>query len=54
MFVTSRRVCEETFNKTVVDQDKHWDSVVVSCFCEELVAEAGDNSGTHGKVNVRC
>jgi hypothetical protein len=24
MFVTSRRVCEESFNKTVVDQDNSW------------------------------
>jgi hypothetical protein len=28
-------------------------SVVVSCCCEKLVAEAGESSGTKGKGNVR-
>lgn len=28
-------------------------SIVVGCCCEDLVAEAGDSSGTHRKFNVR-
>jgi hypothetical protein len=30
-----------------------WGSVVVSCYCQNLVTEAGDSSGTLRKTNVR-
>jgi hypothetical protein len=37
----------------VSELDTCWGSVVVSCCCEKLVAEAGDSSGTQRKGNVR-
>jgi hypothetical protein len=33
--------------------DNSWGSVVVSCWCEKLAAEAGDRSGTQRKWKVR-
>jgi hypothetical protein len=32
--------------------DDRWGSVVVSCCCEKVVAEAGDNPGTQRQGNV--
>jgi hypothetical protein len=37
----------------VSELKNYWGSVVVSCFCENVVAEAGDSSGTQRKGNVR-
>jgi hypothetical protein len=31
-----------------------WDTVMMSCSCEKLVAEARDSSGTQGKGNILC
>jgi hypothetical protein len=35
------------------ESDNRLGSVFVSCFCEKLVAEVGDSSGTQTKWNVR-
>jgi hypothetical protein len=37
----------------VSERDNCWGSVVVSCRCEKLVAEAGDSSETQRKGKVR-
>jgi hypothetical protein len=37
----------------VSKSDNLWGSVIVSYCCEELVAEAGDNSVTQSKGNFR-
>jgi hypothetical protein len=37
----------------VSELEDSWGSVLVSHSCENLVAEAGDNSGTQSKGNVR-
>jgi hypothetical protein len=40
------------FNGDFVDNRS--DSVVASCCCQKLVAEAGDSLETQGKVKVCC
>jgi hypothetical protein len=39
--------------QSVSQSDDCCGSIVVSCCCEELVAEVGDRSGTQRKGNVR-
>jgi hypothetical protein len=43
----------ELVSEWVSGLDNRWGSVVVSCFCKKLVAEAGDSSGTQRKVIIR-
>jgi hypothetical protein len=38
---------------SVSELDNRFGSVVVNCCCKKLVAEAGANSGTQKKGNVR-
>jgi hypothetical protein len=39
--------------RSCIELDNCWGSVVATCCCEKLVAEAGDILGTQGKGNVR-
>jgi hypothetical protein len=41
-------------SQSINQSDDCWVSVFVSCYCEKLVAVAGDNSGTQRKQNVHC
>jgi hypothetical protein len=47
-------VCEDIVGELVSESDNSWGSVIVSCCCEKLVAEAGDCLETQRKGNVRC
>jgi hypothetical protein len=37
--------------ESVGELDNRWVVVIVSCYCEKLVDEAGDSSGTQRKEN---
>jgi hypothetical protein len=43
----------ESVGESVSQLDNRRGSVIVSCYCEELVAEAGDSSGSQRKGKVR-
>jgi hypothetical protein len=46
--------CYKQEKLAVCQSENCYGSVVVSCFCEKLVVDAGDSSGTQRKENVRC
>jgi hypothetical protein len=46
------RVIGERVSEEVSELENCCSSVVVSCYCEKLVAEAEDSSGTQRKGNV--
>jgi hypothetical protein len=47
-----KTVSEQFVGELVSSLEDFCDSVVVSCYCEKLVAEAKDRSGTQKKGNV--
>jgi hypothetical protein len=46
-------VSEELVGELASYREDYYGSVVVSCCCEQLVAEPGDSSGIQRKGNVR-
>jgi hypothetical protein len=45
--------CDFDLTFSCNELDNWLDSVVVSCYCEKLVAEVGNSAGTQRKGNVR-
>jgi hypothetical protein len=50
---TSEKLSEVVKSYLMSELEDCCGSVVVNCYCEKLVAEAGDSSGTQKKGNVR-